>query len=165
MTCISTEYGVLCSETTLVAVEKLKEKVEGEAKPVVIPIAIAKEPQQSQNYLDSNLYSRQIYTYSSNKSIPRRSQMYSPVYMRASKRSSKLDIDSSPPKNSGIDLSSELLAIQDQALELDYQQEMLAPIKSAAITSKQKKKGEGFMSKLKNFFGGGSKKKKDKKKK
>ena len=62
--------------------------------------------------------------------------MYSPVYMRASKRSSKLDIDSSPPKNSGIDLSSELLAIQDQALELDYQQEMLAPIKSAAITSK-----------------------------
>ena len=44
MTCISTDYGVLCSETTLVAVEKLKEKVEGEAKPVIIPIAIAKEP-------------------------------------------------------------------------------------------------------------------------
>ena len=47
MTHISTEYGVLCSETTLVAVEKLKEKVEGEAKPVVIPIAITKDSESS----------------------------------------------------------------------------------------------------------------------
>ncbi len=40
---LSTKYGVLCSETTLVAVEKLKEKAEGEAKPVTIPIAITKD--------------------------------------------------------------------------------------------------------------------------
>ena len=46
MTQISTDYGVLCSETTLVAVEKLKEKVEGEAKPVIIPIAVTKDNQQ-----------------------------------------------------------------------------------------------------------------------
>ena len=42
---VSTDYGVLCSETSLVAVERLKEKVEGEAKPVVIPIAITKDSQ------------------------------------------------------------------------------------------------------------------------
>ena len=45
MTQVSTDYGVLCSETSLVAVERLKEKVEGEAKPVVIPIAITKDSQ------------------------------------------------------------------------------------------------------------------------
>lgn len=43
MTHVSTEYGVLCSETSLVAVERLKDKVEGEAKPIVIPIAITKD--------------------------------------------------------------------------------------------------------------------------
>ena len=47
MTQVSTEYGVLCSETSLVAVERLKEKVEGEAKPVVITIAITKDSQPS----------------------------------------------------------------------------------------------------------------------
>ena len=48
MTQVSTDYGVLCSETSYVAVERLKEKVEGEAKPVVIPIAITKDSQPSQ---------------------------------------------------------------------------------------------------------------------
>ena len=36
---ISKEYRVLCAHTALIAVEKLKEKVEGEAKEVVVPIA------------------------------------------------------------------------------------------------------------------------------
>ena len=52
---VSTDYGVLCSETSLVAVERLKEKVEGEAKPVVIPIAITKDSQQS--YFNEDLNS------------------------------------------------------------------------------------------------------------
>ena len=43
MTKVSTDYGVLCSETSLVAVERLKTKVEGEAKPIIIPIAITKD--------------------------------------------------------------------------------------------------------------------------
>ena len=59
MTQISTDYGVLCSETTLVAVEKLKEKVEGEAKAVIIPIAITKDSQLSDNLVDQQIYAPQ----------------------------------------------------------------------------------------------------------
>ena len=54
MTKVSTDYGVLCSETSLVAVERLKTKVEGEAKPIIIPIAITKDSQSSQ-ILDSGV--------------------------------------------------------------------------------------------------------------
>lgn len=50
MTQISIDYGVLCSETSLVAVERLKEKVEGEAKPVVIPISVTKDSQKSNDF-------------------------------------------------------------------------------------------------------------------
>ena len=59
MTQISSDYGVLCSETTLVAVEKLKEKVEGEAKAVIIPIAITKDSQLSDNLVDQQIYAPQ----------------------------------------------------------------------------------------------------------
>lgn len=54
---ISLKYRVLCSETSFMAVEKLKTKVEGEMKPMVIPIAITKdsEPEMSHGISTSRL--------------------------------------------------------------------------------------------------------------
>ena len=40
---VSLQYGVLASQTSFVAVQKLKAKASGEVKPVVIPIAITKD--------------------------------------------------------------------------------------------------------------------------
>lgn len=44
---VSLKYGVLCSETSWVAIERLKTKVEGEAKPVLIPISLSKDSQHN----------------------------------------------------------------------------------------------------------------------